>query len=465
MAVSAEYFVFVLSLLALFHLVKSSWRIYVLLTGSLAFYYWLEPTFFLVLILLCLSSWTTGMLMQKHPLRREVILKTFLAGLCLVYLPLKYSSLLSQASELFFTGKMWSWIYLPLGLSFYSFQVLSYVFDIYYEKIEPEPSFFKYMLYVSFFPQLICGPIERTKNITTQLESPASLKPDVRNSLIFIFTGFFKKKALADTLIFIIMPAFANPSQLSGLEWVLMGILTRLFIYYDFSGYTDLAIGVAGLFGIRLTNNFDRPFSARNIIDFWRRWHISLSNWIRDYIFYPLVSKLRQPHAIYLALVLSFLFLGLWHGDRLNFLFYGLFNGLAVALTTFLNKTKKQEATLLISSLKRAGFLVFILGLPSLLLISSDITEAAAIFSRLWISRGWLSLNFISSYHENYQLYYLVFLILVHQIFEFFGKGGFIPVLQRMKPRYQYMAMVFLLFLTFTFMEEDQKTGFLYQAF
>jgi len=240
-----------------------------------------------------------------------------------------------------FTGRVWSasatWV-LPLGLSFYAFQAMTYTIDIYRRDAKPIPSFLTYLCSVSFFPTTLAGPITRVTNLAAQLTSRLTGTRRVitgeegGTALFLICRGLAKKFLVADYLANnLITRVFDLPTLYSGGE-VLVAVYAYAFqIYYDFSAYTDIVTGAAALLGLKLPANFNRPYTARNIADFWRRWHISLSDWLRDYLYFSLPGKRSKTFA-YVNLVVTMAIGGLWHGANWTFLVWGLLHGLGLAV-------------------------------------------------------------------------------------------------------------------------------------
>ena len=223
-------------------------------------------------------------------------------------------------------------IMIPVGISFYTFRLLSYVIDIYREKIEPARNIIEFAAFVAFFPCLLAGPIDR----------PATLIPQLQNRRIFDFHltvdgmrqvlwGLFKKVVIADNCVIYVDEIFGGNYQLhSGSTLLLAAVIFSFQMYADFSGYSDMAIGVAKILGFRVTRNFDYPFFAQNIAEYWRKWHISLTSWLTDYIFMPLNIKWRDKGnaGMIAAIIITFILVGLWHGDNWKFAFFGLYHGL-----------------------------------------------------------------------------------------------------------------------------------------
>lgn len=223
-------------------------------------------------------------------------------------------------------------IILPVGLSFYSFQSMSYIIDIYRGKLVPETNFIDYAVFVSFFPQLVAGPIERGSHLLPQIRREREITKDkIMTGLNLVLLGFFKKVAIADTLAPIVDNIFARPdSMTSGQLWTGVYAFT-IQIYGDFSGYTDIARGVALILGFELIENFNAPYLSRNITEFWRRWHISLSSWLRDYLYISLGGNRRSRTRTYANLMITMFLGGLWHGAAWHYAIWGALHGLYLA--------------------------------------------------------------------------------------------------------------------------------------
>lgn len=217
---------------------------------------------------------------------------------------------------------------LPVGISFYIFQALGYLVDVYRETISPERNLLRYALFVSFFPQLVAGPIERSKNLLSQLEKPMDFSFErMRDGLALMMMGFFEKLVIADRAAVYVDVVYDNWQRASGAQIVLATLLFGIQIYCDFGGYSHIAIGAARILGIRLMENFHRPYFSTTVREFWRRWHISLSTWFRDYVYIPLGgSRVSRPRAMANTMI-TFLISGLWHGASLSFLVWGGLNG------------------------------------------------------------------------------------------------------------------------------------------
>jgi len=220
-------------------------------------------------------------------------------------------------------------ILLPVGISFYTFQSISYIVDVYYKNTKAERSFLRYALYIAYFPQLVAGPIVRSTDFFPQLSRvPVLTRADFTFAVYMITMGLFKKVVLATYFAGMTDPVFGSPDSYSSFEIFVAILAFSLQIYFDFSGYSDTAIGLSKLLGINIPANFNFPYGARNITEFWRRWHISLSNWLRDYVYIPLGGNRFGRHKAYKNLMLTMTVGGLWHGASWNFIIWGGMHGL-----------------------------------------------------------------------------------------------------------------------------------------
>jgi D-alanyl-lipoteichoic acid acyltransferase DltB (MBOAT superfamily) len=236
-------------------------------------------------------------------------------------------------------------IILPIGLSFHTFQAMSYTIEVYRGNQKAERHFGIYALYVMFYPQLVAGPIERPQNVLHQFHEKHDFSFDnLKDGMKQMLWGLFKKIVIADRLAVVVNNIYDNPHSHSGTALVLASVFFAFQIYCDFSGYSDIALGAAKVMGFKLMTNFDRPFASRSVTEFWRRWHISLSTWFNDYLFNPLVLALRNwgKAAIVAGLLVTFFISGFWHGAGWKFIIYGLLNGLALVYEYFTKKKRKK---------------------------------------------------------------------------------------------------------------------------
>jgi D-alanyl-lipoteichoic acid acyltransferase DltB (MBOAT superfamily) len=219
-------------------------------------------------------------------------------------------------------------VLLPVGISFYTFQTLSYTIDVYRGEKEPERHFGLFALYVAFFPQLVAGPIERSTRLLPQMRMHFKFDYEkVKNGILLMCWGFFKKVVIADRLAEYVNLVYNNTADYGGMHYIIATIFFAFQIYCDFSGYSDIAIGSASIMGFNLMRNFRRPYMSHNIREFWQRWHISLSTWFRDYLYIPLGGNRVVKWRWYYNLFITFLISGLWHGANWTFIIWGALHG------------------------------------------------------------------------------------------------------------------------------------------
>ena len=322
-----EFLLFLPAVLALHWALPHRLRWALLLASSWLFYFWWEPMAGLLLVAVTAATWLCGLgaAREKPPAVRRACLAMAL-GACLGCLGVfKYAGFFAG---LIHGGPAWR-LLLPVGISFYTFQALSYVLDVYRGRTAPEGNIFRYALFVSFFPQLVAGPIERSGRLLPQLRRERTLsREQLSAGGWLLLTGYFKKAAIADGLAPLVDAVYAAPGQAAGPEIIAATALFGLQIYCDFSGYSDIARGAAGLLGVELMENFQAPYAARSIREFWRRWHISLTAWFTDYVYIPLGGSRRGLPRRCFNIMAVFLLSGLWHGADWTFVAWGGIHGI-----------------------------------------------------------------------------------------------------------------------------------------
>jgi alginate O-acetyltransferase complex protein AlgI len=307
---------------------------------SLYFYYKSSGIYFLLLLLATVVDFTLAQFIYKSENRARR--KLFLIGSLTINLGVlayfKYSNfLLGSFSGI--TGSEFTAtdIFIPVGISFFTFQSLSYTLDVYRGNLKPVNSILDYAFYLSFFPQLVAGPIVRAIDFLPQIHRPAVVTNEMMGRGVFlIIAGLFKKAVIADFIsINFVDRVFDAPSLYTGLENLFAVYGYALQIYCDFSGYSDMAIGIALLLGFHFNINFDSPYKSFNITEFWRRWHISLSTWLKDYLYIPLGGNRKGKIRTYVNLMITMLLGGLWHGPAWRFVIWGGLHGVALAFHKF----------------------------------------------------------------------------------------------------------------------------------
>jgi D-alanyl-lipoteichoic acid acyltransferase DltB (MBOAT superfamily) len=298
-------------------------------------------------------------------------------------------------------------IILPVGISFYTFQTLSYTWDIYKRQLKPNHDVLRFLAFVSFFPQLVAGPIERASHLLPQFDSIKKINyKQLRSGFLLMAVGFFKKIVIADRLARFVDPAFADYDQLAGYSAIIAILFFTLQLYFDFSAYSNIAIGCGRMLGFELSLNFNKPYLSTSFSDFWRRWHISLSSWFKDYVYIPLGGNKSGKFFTIRNFLIVFLLSGLWHGASWNFVLWGLFNGLfLIILDPFVNKFNKFTLGKL-----AAGIIVFSCWALSLVLFrTSNFEQAKIIYSHIFI----ISSKSIDSYGLSIKELNFTFTILI----------------------------------------------------
>lgn len=323
---------FPITLLLYFLLPKKFSRISLLIMSCIFYLAWDIKLIVLILFTTAVSYFSALIIekSQKQTVKRLCIVVTLVSCLGVLFF-FKYYNFLAESFG-WALGKAMGGTFdftldliLPVGISFYTFQTLSYAIDVYRGDEKAEHDFLLFALYVTFFPQLVAGPIERPGNLLPQLREKNKLTSDnARSGLCKMAVGFFKKIVVADLLAEYVNVVYNDAANATGPAIVIATVFFAFQIYCDFSGYTDIAIGCARVMGITLMKNFDRPYSARSVKDFWARWHISLSTWFRDYLYFPLGgSRCSKPRHMF-NLFMVFLVSGLWHGANWTFVIWGL---------------------------------------------------------------------------------------------------------------------------------------------
>ena len=308
----------------LYYTLPPKYRKAILLLSSCIFIGYYHIAFLIIALLISLATFFLGKWVGQSKHEKDTK-RIYISGLCFLitgWLAFRYANLLPGVHWLF-----------PLGISFYTFQALSYLTEIYWKEEEPEENLADFMIYMLFFMKFLSGPIERARDMLPQLKSGKPVAyPSIVYGMKLIVVGLIKKLILADYISPYIDGIFNSIHTASGIQLLMACLLYPVELYGDFSGYTDIALGGACMLGFKLSPNFNRPFIAQTTAEFWRRWHMSLSFWVRDYLYLPLSSGMRRwgQWGVFLSLSLTFAGLGAWHGAGWNYIIYGLIQGLII---------------------------------------------------------------------------------------------------------------------------------------
>ncbi|AOW21161.1 MBOAT family O-acyltransferase [Urechidicola croceus] len=365
-------------------------------------------------------------------------------------------------------------IILPVGISFYTFQTLSYTIDIYRKQLKPTNDLLSFFTFVAFYPQLVAGPIERASHLLPQFSKTYKFNYEqVKSGLLLMAFGLFKKMVIADRAALLVNQVYNNPTDYSGVEVVIATILFAFQIYCDFSGYSDIAIGIARTMGFDLMKNFDSPYFSKSITEFWRRWHISLSTWFRDYVYIPLGGSRRGKYRTYANLFIVFLVSGLWHGAAMTFVIWGAIHGFIIVIEKAFVKFRKKVFT------TPKHILNYIIGFP----ITFFIVCFAWIFFRAnSLSDSIILVNKIKmlkiSDFSNANIYMLgldkpefiltIIVIVLLLLFEYFHKkynAKKVLSKQLIPIRWSFYLMTFFVILIFGVYGNNQVSEFIYFQF
>jgi alginate O-acetyltransferase complex protein AlgI len=332
---SINFALFFIIVTFLYFASKHKYRWFILLASSCYFYMAFVPIYILILAFTIVVDYFAGLFLENsHGRNRKLFLIASLIANIGVLSVFKYYNFLNDNLRILLHGAGYQnplpylSILLPIGLSFHTFQAMSYTIEVYRGKQKAERNFGIYALYVMFYPQLVAGPIERPQNLIHQFYEKHNFEYDrVAEGLKLMLWGLFKKIVIADRLAIYVNAVYNNSAHHTGLSLMLATVFFAFQIYCDFSGYSDIAIGAAKVMGFKLMTNFNRPYFSRNISEFWKRWHISLSTWFKDYLYIPLGGNRVRIPRLYFNLFFVFLISGLWHGANWTFIIWGALNG------------------------------------------------------------------------------------------------------------------------------------------
>ena len=408
---SFEFLIFFVVIFGLYFLVPNGLRWLLLLVGSYFFYMSWEPAYIILIIFSTVIDYFVSHRMVKEERKEQrtrLLWVSIIVNLGLLF-AFKYFNFFSEniASLLNVLGIGYkpavSSLLLPVGISFYTFQTLSYSIDVYRGVLKPEKHFGKFALYVSFFPQLVAGPIERATNLLPQLkkiEYKFNYQDFVCGFSQFVL-GLFKKVVVADSAALYVdsIYSFGVYELFSGITLIFATFLFAIQIYCDFSGYSDMAIGVARMMGFKLMENFHLPYFSKSTSEIWRRWHISLGSWANDYVFTPLSMNLARKYRKYgvpLASLITFTLIGFWHGANWTYIVFGIIHGVVMGIENLSRrKRKKIRKSIGDFSFKFSGwFITMVIWLITLVIFrSEDLTQATYILQNFFDSNAMTNLR------------------------------------------------------------------------
>ena len=443
--------------------------------ASYVFYGWWDWRFLLLIAFTSFCSWGSGLLIGKAETRKKAKLWATLnivLNLGILALFKYYDFFVSEFAQLFHisTDGLLLKVILPVGISFYTFQALSYSIDVYRGKIEPTKDIIAFFAFISFFPQLVAGPIERATNLLPQFLKKREFNYDIAiDGMRQILWGLFKKMVVADNCAVYVDQVFSIYTEVQGSTLLLAAIFFAFQIYGDFSGYSDIAIGTAKLFGIKLMRNFNVPYFSRDIAEFWRRWHISLTTWFRDYVYIPLGGSRVSKGKVIRNTFIIFLVSGFWHGANWTFIAWGAYHAILFLPLILTGKNRKYTNQVAegryLPTIKETGqiLLTFFFAVIGWIIFRAESIEMAwkylcrmMQFRTLWASCGFFTR--LELWPTNLFIIIMLFVEWLQR-----GKGHGLD-LYRVKPWIRWVICIIFALLIYSF--TDNKIGtFIYFQF
>ncbi len=441
-----------------------------ILAASYFFYAFWDWRFLLLIIASSLVDYFAGRYIEKTQSisKKKILLWSSIVWNLGVLFLFKYFNFFIESFETLFTIKassgynFWN-VAIPVGLSFYTFQTMSYTIDVYKKKITPTKNLLHFLCFVSFFPQLVAGPIEKAKDLIPQFAKKRVFNlQQSKEGLRQILWGLFKKIIIAEKLGLAVDMVYNQPADYNFITLLFAGFLFFFQLYCDFSGYTDIAIGTAKLFGFKLSKNFNLPYLARSISEFWQRWHITLTRWFTDYCYIPFVSSFRTSSAISaIGVILTMTLVGFWHGANWTFLLFGLINGVIMVIERLPIFSKKETLESKLFSAPRIISLIYMTSaytLLSLIFRAQNYEQMSVIFSRIF-GFAW---DGAFTTLIGWKLGYLAFLIVVELYFK--AKDYPFQHFEKWAPRpFRWAAYYVLIFIIIRYAEP--KEAFIYFQF
>lgn len=489
---SLHYLIFLPVVAALYFALPHKWRWLLLLVASYYFYMCWKPEYIVLLLISTGIAYAAGLGIAStdSDRTRRIILWACIALLLGILFIFKYFNFAATTARHLFSyfaipiDVPFLNVLLPVGISFYTFQKISYVVDVFYGKTEAERNPRIFAIYSCFFPQLVAGPIERAPHLLPQFYDKHQFCYErVVSGLRLILWGFFKKVAVADRLAILVQGVYSDPRSYSGFPLIVATVFFAFQIYCDFSGYSDIAIGSARILGFDLIINFRQPYFSKSISEFWQRWHISLSTWFRDYVFFPLeVANRKARNAtlrVCVNVFVTMLLCGLWHGASWNFVLWGALHGGYMIPDSILARRREVLRAKLKARVAQIGLdwvnvaLTFCLvGIAWIPFRANNFNDAWYIFTHLfsdarnWLNLGTLALRFRGMGLNLTELTFAIVFVLIVIIYDVVDiRGGFWKFLEQ-RPRYLRWAVYYgLLILVLFFSPYNKAQNFIYFQF
>ncbi len=456
---SQEFLFFFIFIFSIFFIVPFTWRWFFLLLGSYFVYASFSPVFVLILVLTTCVTYVfaRGIEIQQGKRRTVVFLLGILAPILQLFI-FKYFNFfaenVNQLSQVFGYGGVLPLLnlILPVGISFYTFQSVGYLIDVYRGQ-KAETHLGKYALFLSFFPLALSGPIERAHRLIPQFSTKKNWDwQKIISGFQLVLWGLFKKAVIADRLAELVSPVYASPTGFNGMTLIIATILYSFQLYADFSGYSDMAVGIARMFGIDLIKNFNTPYFAKTLSDLWKKWHISLSSWFNDYLFTPLTIATRDwgINAVYFSILCTFLVSGLWHGSAWSFVAWGAIQGGWIVFELVTQKQRKKLSKKIHPVIFHvcSSVIVFLVWSFSMIFWANKLPNACYIVTHLFNSHGAGLLDVLKLWKILVGVAGILFLLTVDLIHYHFPLGEQLrkmPVVLRLGIYYGLIAAILVL--------------------
>lgn len=487
---SFQFIVFFAITVLLYFNIPQKYRWILLLIGSCYFYMAFVPIYILILGFTILIDYVAAIYIEKSigNKRKIFLILSLLANIGVLAI-FKYYNFLNENFSFILKGFAledplpYLSILLPVGLSFHTFQAMSYTIEVYRGRHNAEKHFGIYALYVMFFPQLVAGPIERPQNLLPQFKTEHKFEYErVTEGLSLMLWGFFKKIVIADNLAGLVNIVYNNPQNFSGIHYILATILFAFQIFCDFSGYSDIALGAASIMGFKLMNNFNRPYFARSISDFWTRWHISLSTWFKDYVYIPLGGNREGRFKTYRNIFIIFLLSGLWHGANWTYVIWGSIHGTYLIISKMTGNIRRAIIDKLhinrlrnIQRIYQTTTVFLLVCFAWIFFRANSLNDALYIVKNLFNGVGQLiinfdNLNYIKEVLSKFNVGSLKFctiwisIIFLTMVYYFKGDKSIYTTLQN-KPMYLKWGFYYLLILSILFLGSFGEQPFIYFQF
>ena len=441
----------------IYYLVPFKIKNYILLFFSLLFYAWGEPIYIILMIFSCLINYVYALISHKFKHEKLLLIICIIINVLILGF-FKYADfLIGIINSIFKLNIDTLNLGLPIGISFYTFQTMSYSIDVYNNHVKAEKNFFYFSTYVSMFPQLIAGPIVRYETISDQLYKREINFEHFSNGIIRFIHGLFKKVLIANNMG-LLFTSITNLNEISILSAWLGSIAFTLQIYFDFSGYSDMAIGMGEMLGFKYLENFNYPYVANSITDFWRRWHISLSTWFKDYVYIPLGGNRCKKIINIRNILIVWTLTGIWHGANYNFIIWGLYYGIILIIEKYLlgNYIKK------LPNIIKHIYTLFIIVIGWVIFAFTDINLLVGYVDNMFNIFKYKFIDNIFIFNLlNYGIIILIGILLSTPIYKYFNS----KIDNKLKKTVYIIVHIILLLITISCLVSDSFNPFLYFRF